>query len=559
MDIEAVRQDSPLQSDDIGTLIVTAFDESSTAYAEKSPASGVSSTDVSPRASQLPGKSHHHGSRKKNSGGNDGLARFSVFLDLDGDDDEDEEGVREGNMGGNYEDASRRGVVATDRSTGSSDNNLDTMRTKPDSHDYNSNATNSNSTSNTNNNRTSVEERQAYFRERRNNNASFVSATTNNTTGNSPYGSPLQREHAAIGAAGLNPRPIRRGSDMSSVAYDDLGQASDVWSDVDSSSEYANSAPTSARGFPSGVSAMSNSINSNSNSSSTMRLMNEGGLYISPRPQSSKRHSVHLHRAATTQPYNAANQIAMRKVSISHSLSESTDLLRERERGGDMSSTASTSSWGDGNAGSGLVSMSVDSTVGVAPLMMNINPKSSNKSLLSRLTSAVSSPFTPRKEKKSKSNKYGGGGAVVLQSNTALNSQSGSEVDSSFPLAPTAGSGSTLGFLRANFMSPPLPHSNTTSPRGSFTTGGAHPLQNSSSFNASTSGAAPSASAASSLMAGHSASEGPCIRISFQLDSRYKLCCADPQGDFSDRWAVLNAQFHQVFYLYSGCKGAKNI
>lgn len=46
------------------------------------------------------------------------------------------------------------------------------------------------------------------------------------------------------------------------------------------------------------------------------------------------------------------------------------------------------------------------------------------------------------------------------------------------------------------------------------------------------------------------------IRILVKAESRYRLCCTDPQGDDSDHWASVTAVFQQVFVVYSDSNGA---
>jgi len=45
------------------------------------------------------------------------------------------------------------------------------------------------------------------------------------------------------------------------------------------------------------------------------------------------------------------------------------------------------------------------------------------------------------------------------------------------------------------------------------------------------------------------------IRILVKAQSRYRLCCTDPQGDDSDHWASVTAVFQQVFVVYSDSNG----
>lgn len=56
-----------------------------------------------------------------------------------------------------------------------------------------------------------------------------------------------------------------------------------------------------------------------------------------------------------------------------------------------------------------------------------------------------------------------------------------------------------------------------------------------------------------------SAAQSMCIRIQVIAKSKYRLCNLDPQNDHDDNYAIVNGEFHQVFFLKSNSNGRPSV
>jgi hypothetical protein len=431
----AVASFSPAikRSEDIGAVIVTAFDEKSTAYAEKSPVSGLSSSDPSPRYSNNFNKQVSK----------DGRVRYTVFLDLGV--DQNEETGESAVIGSHeyYEDVAAPNSVSTGHNSGAISNRSGLTAASQDT-----------TTKSMDNNLDSPDLK-----------SSSVSPTFPHRNGGG--GSTTRKAHRDI-------------------IYDDIDfhSMSDVWSDVESNSEHNTSAQNTARLL--------------SAATSGVPPPSVDKLYLSPRPSQNRKQSIyrsHSHHARKS-PVAQNSELS----SIWVNAGEIDDAIPIKKE----------------------LSASADSYA------TNKKANAGNKSLLSKFASTLTSPFTPKRSKKDKSN-------------------NGTELDVA----------ANQSFKRPSFISPPKSASAT--PRGSFVQQWSSRALDSSSNETNVNGAFLLQNPGSMLNEHKSSAsetdEGPCIRISFSLDSRHKLCCADPQGDFSDNWAIISSQFTQVFYIHSNCKG----
>jgi hypothetical protein len=571
------------RSPDIGQTIVTAFDAASTAYAEESPSSGMSSRDVSPRpggsrytfstssthtntfitnnssnynASSNASHSHSNSSnensyemQQKHSEHNlarttaaalaainhrrenkatSGKVRYTIDLDLD-----NEEGDTGTKGKGEY--ALKAPTVFTGRSdiSNKSYNSARTNTSRGDERD------DEDDYDDMDNNVSSPPGKDVDLKMPVPAPIHMLPATESQSS--------VQGHQQSAGLQGYGHGRRHRGSNASSVAYDDMGDVdtADVWSDVESTSEYVtSSAPNTAREMygraggtasapaavgPGGMITVSSFSYSNNNTTRTSLSPTPGSapvpsaanvpesVFISPRRSLNRKQSV-VYRNANTEGHSH------RKGSVSHSQSvQNASHLWTRIDDDDRDPAASTGNMGTGPAIKKELSVSLDGTT------MSGKGKG-NKSLFTRFANSLSSPFTPKKEK----NKDKDGKGVPASSVS-----SELDLDLTGQQQPQMGVGGKNYFIRNPFASPSLP---STTPGQSAANTPRRPSAGSTgSLNNSNDGPGGAA-----VVSPPPAPPPPCVRVTFHLDSRYKLCCADPQGDFSDNWAIINSQFTQV-------------